>query len=157
MTEGPLGSPLQELTGDEFVALVFAATDQQIEEGIRAAGTAEVLDRIFTEMARRFVPERAGGVTAEIQWVVTDGAEEHPYRMALAGGRCSAGRGRAENPAATLTMDIVSFAKLVAGRREGVQLWMLHRLKVQGEVLLAVRLQGYFDRPKRPRHAMDKP
>jgi putative sterol carrier protein len=150
MTDGFPG-PVQQLTADEFVALVFAATDEQIEEGIRAAETAQVLDRIFAEMAQRFLPERAPRVAAEIQWVVTDGDEEHPYRMHIAGGRCSAERGRVDRPTATLTMDIVSFAKLVAGRREGVQLWMLHRLKVQGEVLLAVRLQGYFDRPKRPR------
>ena len=144
-------TPVQELTADQFVALVFAATDEQIEEGIRAAGTAQVRDRIFAEMGRRFLPERAPGLEAEIQWIVTDGAEEHPYRMAFGEGRCSAGRGRAERPTATLKMDLVSFANLVAGRRDGVQLWMLHRLKVQGEVLQAVRLQGYFDRPKRPR------
>jgi putative sterol carrier protein len=150
MTE-PLGGPVQELTADQFVTLVFAATDEQIEEGIRAAGPAQVLDRIFAEMAQRFLPERAPGVAAEIQWVVTDGDKEHSYRMTIAGGRCSADRGRVDRPTATLTMDLVSFAKLVAGRREGVQLWMLHRLKVQGEVLLAVRLQGYFDRPRRPR------
>jgi hypothetical protein len=38
--------PGQQLTAEEFAQLVWAATDQQIEEGIRAAGTTEVLDRI---------------------------------------------------------------------------------------------------------------
>jgi hypothetical protein len=71
-------TPVQELTADQFVALVFAATDEQIEEGIRAAGTAQVLDRIFAEMGRRFLPERAPGLEAEIQWIVTDGAESTP-------------------------------------------------------------------------------
>jgi putative sterol carrier protein len=143
-------SPVQQLTADEFAALVWAATDEQIEEGIRVAGTERVLDRIFDEMQRAFLPQRAPGASAEVQWVVTDQGREHPYRMTIADGICTATRGRAENPRATLTMDTVAFAKLVTGRREGVQLWMLKKLQVKGDVMLAVRLNGYFQRPRPP-------
>jgi hypothetical protein len=41
----------------------------------------------------------------------------------------------------------VSFAKLVTGKREGVQLFMLGRLRISGALPLAVRLNGFFDRP----------
>ena len=82
-------SPVQQLTAEECAQLVGAATDQQIEEGIRAAETTEVLDRIFAEMADRFRPERAAGV----------------------------------------------------------QLFMLGRLRISGALPLAVRLNGFFDRP----------
>jgi putative sterol carrier protein len=140
-------SPVQQLTAEEFAQLVWAATDQQIEEGIRAAGTTEVLDRIFAEMADRFRPERAAGVDAVAQWVVTDRDQEHPYRMTIGGGTCSVERGRADQPTVTLTTDTVSFAKLVAGKREGVQLFMLGRLRISGALPLAVRLNGFFDRP----------
>jgi putative sterol carrier protein len=143
-------NPVQLLTADEFAALVFAAADEQIEEGIRAGGTARVLDRIFTEMAGRFLADKARDTGAEIQWVIVDGDDEHPYRMSIGGGRCSVGGGRADSPAVTLTMDTVSFAKLVAGRREGVQLWMVRKLKVDGDLMLAVRLNGFFQRPRRP-------
>jgi putative sterol carrier protein len=143
-------NPVQQLTADEFAALVFAATDDQIEEGIRAGGTAQVLDRIFTEMAGRFLADKARDTTAEIQWVITDGDEEHRYAMSIGDGLCAVGRGRADGPAVTLTMDTVSFAKLVTGRREGVQLWMIRKLKVDGDLMLAVRLNGFFQRPRRP-------
>lgn len=145
-----MDSPVQQLTADEFAALVWAASDEQIEEGIRAAGTERVLNRIFDEMQRAFLPQRAPGVPAEIQWVVTDQGQEHPYRMAIAGGTCSTAPGRTERSKATLTMDTVAFAKLVTGRREGVQLWMLKKLQVKGDVMLAVRLNGYFQRPRPP-------
>lgn len=145
-----MDSPVQQLTADEFAALVWAASDEQIEEGIRAAGTERVLNRIFDEMQRAFLPQRAPGVSAEIQWVVTDQGQEHPYRMAIAGGTCSTAPGRTEHPKATLHMDTVAFAKLVTGRREGVQLWMLKKLQVKGDVMLAVRLNGYFQRPRPP-------
>jgi transcriptional regulator with XRE-family HTH domain len=42
--------PGQQLTAEEFAQLVWAATDQQIEEGIRAARTTEVLDRISSAL-----------------------------------------------------------------------------------------------------------
>lgn len=140
-------SPVRQLTAEEFTQLVWAATDQQVEEGIRAAGTAAVLDRIFAEMAERFRPQRAEGVEAIAQWVVTDRDREHPYRMAIGGGTCSVERGAAERPDVTLTADIVSFAKLVTGKREGVQLFMLGRLKISGGLPLAVKLNNFFDRP----------
>lgn len=143
-------SPVVQLTADEFAALVWAATDEQIEEGIRAAGTERVLDRIFEEMQQAFLPERAPGASAEVQWVVTDRGQEHPYRMSIADGRCSTARGHTDRPKATLIMDTVTFAKLVTGRREGVQLWMLKKLQVKGDVMLAVRLNGYFQRPRPP-------
>ena len=139
-------SPVQQLTAEEFAQLVGAATDQQIEEGIRAAETTEVLDRIFAEMADRFRPERAAGVDAVAQWVVTDRDHEHPFRMTIGGGACSVERGRADQPTVTLTTDTVSFAKLVTGKR-GVQLFMLGRLRISGALPLAVRLNGFFDRP----------
>jgi putative sterol carrier protein len=141
-------SPVQQLTAEEFAELVHVATDEQIEEGIRLAGTAEVLDRIFSEMANRFLPDRAAGVSAIAQWVVTDGGQEHPYRMSIAGHACSVERGRADDPDTTLTLDTVSFAKLVTGKREGVQLFMLGRLKISGGLPLAVRLNGFFRKPQ---------
>jgi putative sterol carrier protein len=143
-------SPVLQLTADEFAALVWAASDEQIEEGIRAAGTERVLNRIFDEMQHAFLPQRAPGVSTEVQWVVTDQGREHPYRMTIAEDICSTARGRTEHPKATLTTDTVTFAKLVTGRREGVQLWMLKKLQVKGDVMLAVRLNGYFQRPRPP-------
>jgi putative sterol carrier protein len=140
-------SPVQQLTAEEFAQLVWAANDEQIEEGIRAAGTAAVMDRIFAGMAERFRPDRAQGVEAIAQWVITDSDKEHPYRMTIAGGECSVERGMAQRPDVTLTADTVSFAKLVTGKREGVQLFMLGKLKISGGLPLAVRLNNFFDRP----------
>jgi putative sterol carrier protein len=140
-------NPVQQLTAEEFAQLVWAADDEQIEEGIRAAGTAAAMDRIFAGMAERFRPERAKGVEATAQWVITDRGQEHPYRMTFSGGTCSVERGTADRPDVTLTADTVSFAKLVTGKREGVQLFMLGKLKIAGRLPLAVKLNNFFDRP----------
>jgi putative sterol carrier protein len=80
------------------------------------------------------------------QWVATD-RDQHPYRMTIGEGACSVERGRADRPTVTLTTDTVSFAKLVTGKREGVQMFMLGRLRISGALPLAVRLNGFFDRP----------
>jgi putative sterol carrier protein len=67
--------------------------------------------------------------------------------MTIGGATCSVERGRADQPTVTLTTDTLSFAKLVTGKREGVHLFMLGRLRISGALPLAVRLNGFFDRP----------
>ena len=143
----PNAGAVPELTPEQFAQLVGGASDDQIAEGIRAAGTRVALARIFEGFEERFVPERASGVTAEVQWVVTDGEEEHPYRLSIADGRCTAGAGRAESPRVSLTTDIVSFAKLVTGHAQGPALFMNGKMKVQGDLMFGAQLNGYFERP----------
>ncbi len=136
-----------DLTPEQFAQLVGGASDDQIAEGIRAAGTGAALDRIFQGFEERFVPERAAGVTAEVQWVITDGDEEHRYRLTIGDGKCIAGAGRSDSPRVTLTTDIVSFAKLVTGHAQGPALFMSGKMKVQGELMFGAQLNGYFERP----------
>ncbi|HEX2030090.1 MAG TPA: SCP2 sterol-binding domain-containing protein [Actinomycetota bacterium] len=136
-----------ELTPEQFAELVGGARDEQIAEGIHAAGTRAALDRIFQGFEERFVPERAAGVAAEVQWVVTDGDEEFPYRLSIGDGTCTAGPGRADSPRVTLTTDLVSFAKLVTGHAQGPALFMTGKMKVQGDLMFGAQLNGYFERP----------
>lgn len=142
-------SPAPDLSPDQFAQLVRGASDEQIAEGIRAAGTEEALDRIFRGFQERFVPDRARGVTADVQWVITDQGREHPYRLSIAEGTCTASRGRGEgDPRVTLTTDVVSFAKLVTGNAQGPQLFMTGKMKVAGDMMFSMQLNGYFERPE---------
>jgi putative sterol carrier protein len=138
---------VNQLTPEQFAQLVGGSSDEQIADGIRAAGTERALDRIFQGFQERFLPDKARGVTADVQWVVVDGEEEHPYRLSIGDGRCTAERGRVENPRVTLTTDLVSFAKLVTGHTQGPALFMTGKMKVQGDLMFGAQLNGYFERP----------
>lgn len=137
----------QEITPEQFAQLVAGAADEEIAATVRAAGTNEVLDRIFESMQERFLPDEAQGVDATIQFVITDGDEEHPYRVAVRNGTCWAERGRAEDPEVTITTDVVNFAKLVTGQAQGPPLFMAGKLRVAGDLMFSTRVMTFFERP----------
>jgi putative sterol carrier protein len=127
---------------------VAAASDDQIAGALRSIGTAPVLDRIFDQMRERFLPQQARGVTAEVRFVVRDEEEEHCYLVDIRDGGCSVRREQAPQARATVDTDLVSFAKLVTGKATGPALFMAGRLRVLGDLVLSMRLLGFFEIPK---------
>lgn len=125
--------------------MVAAATDDQITEAVHAVGTEPTLNRVFEGMRSRFVPERAGGVDAEIQFVVQDDGDEHGYLVSIHDGACSVAHTSVEDPKVTLSTDLVSFLKMVAGKVGGPQLFMTGKLKISGDLFFATRIMGFFD------------
>jgi putative sterol carrier protein len=151
MAEAPNIDP-GDISAEQFAQLIaHAENDEQIEEGLRAAGTGRVLERIFSEMQERFQPERAQGVDADVQWIVRDEGEEHAFAAQIRDGTCVIEPGRIDSPKVTLSMGLAPFAKLVSGQAQGPQLFMTGKLSVSGDLFLAQRLTGFFDRPEPPR------
>jgi putative sterol carrier protein len=137
-----------QVTAEEFAGLVANASDEQIVEVIHAVGTKETLDRIFQNFPERFVPEKAQGVDAEIQFVVTDEGEEFPHLVTVRNGTCTTEATRAAEPKVTLTTDLVSFVKLITGQAQGVQLFMTGKLKVSGDLMFSQRIMTFFEPAK---------
>ncbi|MGH2735508.1 MAG: SCP2 sterol-binding domain-containing protein [Actinomycetota bacterium] len=138
----------QDITPEQFAQLVAGANDEEIATTIRSAGTGDVLKRIFEGMEERFVPDKAQGVDATIQFVVTDEDDNHAYAVSIADGSCRAERAAAEDPRVTITTDVVNFAKLVAGQAQGPQLFMAGKLRVAGDLMFSTRVMTFFDRPQ---------
>ena len=136
-----------EISPEQFAELVRNTPDAEIETGIRAAGLDTVLGRIFQGMAERFMPEKAAGVDAVIQWVVTDQGNEHPYAVTVKNGTCTAASGKVEGAKVTLTAGLVPFLRLIAGQENGVQLFMKGALKVGGDLMFSQRVQTFFAQP----------
>ena len=137
------------VTPEQFAQLIRAAeNDEQISEAIHAVGTSTTLDRIFQGFEERFLPEKAADVNADIVFVIKDGGEEHPYTVAVKDSTCNATSGAAESPRTTLTTDLASFAKLVAGVEDGMKLFMGGKLKVSGDLMFSTRIMTFFDQPK---------
>jgi putative sterol carrier protein len=135
------------VTPEEFAGLVANAEDEQIADVIHAVGTKEVLDRIFQGMQERFLPEKAQGVDAKVQFVITDEGREYPYGVEFANGTCKAEAGQIDSPKVTITTSVVPFAKMIGGQAEGTQLFMRGQLRAQGDLMFATRLMTFFDRP----------
>ncbi|TMK20222.1 MAG: SCP2 sterol-binding domain-containing protein [Actinobacteria bacterium] len=143
----PIDISSVEITPEQFAELVRNTPDAEIESGMRAAGIDVVLDRIFQGMQERFAPDKAAGVDADIQWVVTDQGNDYPYQVAIRNGTCAASRGRSASPKVTLTAALVPFLRLIAGQENGVQLFMKGALKVGGDLMFSQRVQTFFATP----------
>jgi putative sterol carrier protein len=137
----------QNLTPEQFIELVKTASDEQIVEAIQATGTERALEGIFSGMKESFRPERAGDKDAEITWVVVDDGTEHPWTLSIHDGSCETKKGAAENPTVQLTMDLVTFVKMIAGQANGTQLFMSGKLKLSGDMMFAMKIESLFERP----------
>src|SRR2546423_13694185 len=126
--QGPDLGNMMELSAEDFAKLVVAADDPQIEEVVRRTGTQQVLDRIFQQFADRFRADKAGGVDADVQFVVTDEGQGYEYVVGIHSGACDTRQGKADNPKTTLSLALVPFVRLVAGQANGVQLFMTGKL-----------------------------
>ena len=136
-----------DMSPEQFAEMVRNTSDADIETGIRTAGVETVLDRIFEGMQERFLAEKAKGVTADIQWVVTDQDAEFPYALKVSDGAATIEKGRAASPRVTLTAGLVPFLRLISGQENGVQLFMSGRLKVAGDLMFSQQVQTFFAVP----------
>jgi len=102
------------------------------------------LDKIFQGMQERFQPDKAAGVDAKVQWLVSDGGEEKPYTITIKDGTFAWEQGRAESPTVTLSADGESFRALMSGQAQGATLYMSGKLRIQGDLMLAQRMGQFF-------------
>ncbi len=133
---------------DEFASLVANKSDGDIEETIRSVGTEATLDRIFKGFEERFRADKAEGVDDDIQFLIKDGDEEHPYVVGIHDGKCTTERATADDPKTTLSLKLVPFVKLITGQADGMKMFMTRKLKLKGDVMFAQRVLTFFDRPK---------
>ena len=99
---------------------------------------------MFQAMQGHFLPDRAQGVDAVIQYVVTDESREYGYTLAIKDGKCALKKEKAANAKVTLSMDLVSFLKLMCGAADGMTLYMSGKLGVSGDLFFSQRIAGFF-------------
>jgi putative sterol carrier protein len=92
---------------------------------------------------KAFMPEVAEGVNAVIQYRLT-GEESGDYIITIQDGKCSVSEGIAAAPAMTLTADGRDFGDVLLGKANGMQYFMMGKLKLAGDLNLAMKLTSFF-------------
>jgi len=101
----------------------------------------EILDR----MPEAFVPENAAGLDATIQLDLT-GEGGGQWAIKIDNGTIAIDEGQAASPNLTLSMEAGDYAALSLGEANPMGLFMAGKIKVQGDVMLAMKFQELFDR-----------
>lgn len=92
---------------------------------------------------KAFKPEVAEGVEAVIQYHLT-GDEGGDWIITIADDKCTVAEGEAENPKMTLTADAQDFKDVLTGQANGMQYFMQGKLKLAGDLNLAMKLTSFF-------------
>ena len=92
---------------------------------------------------KAFKPEVAEGVDAVIQYRLT-GEEPGDYIITIKEGKCTVAEGIAENPTMTLSADAKDFGDVLLGKANGMQYFMQGKLKLSGDLNLAMKLTSFF-------------
>ncbi|HZV53091.1 MAG TPA: SCP2 sterol-binding domain-containing protein [Candidatus Dormibacteraeota bacterium] len=105
-------------------------------------------DLVFEVMPSQLVPERAAGVNATYRFDLS-GEQGGTWWVRVADGRAESGRGEVENANVTLSADARDYVKIAIGELDPVSAFMGGRLRIKGDMGLAMKLQTLFRRPQR--------
>ena len=101
------------------------------------------IEQLIANHPKAFQAANAEGVDAVIQYVLT-GEEGGNYIITIKDGVCTTAEGLAEKPNMTLTAEANDFRDVLMGRANGMQYFMTGKLKLAGDLNLAMKLTSFF-------------
>ena len=138
----------------DFVAKRFARTvansdDERLGRLVSGWRRRLVLRGIFSQMPRRLNREQAKNADAVVDWKIKDAKTDQVdhYQVAIHKGKCRVTRKPTETPRATLEMGTVEFLQLAAGVKQGPELFMSGRIKIEGDLMWTANLASLFRVP----------
>jgi putative sterol carrier protein len=101
------------------------------------------VEKIIQNHPDFFNPEAAEGVDAVIQYELT-GEEASDWMITIKDGTCSYAQGKAESPTMTLFADSQDFKDVLTGKANGMQYFMMGKIRLAGDLNLAMKLTSMF-------------
>ena len=139
-----MAEPTREEKRQALAQLVQGKTDEEILAGIVTLAVDTLLTQLFTGMAEAFIPERAAGKETVIQYDVKVGEAVHPYQIKVAAGTCQMQKGTPEPAKVTMSLGLADLLRLASDQIKGPQLFMSGKLKIQGDMAVAMVMQQWF-------------
>ena len=97
----------------------------------------------FDAMAGRFRADKAAGTNAVIQYDV-GGDGGGTWHAVIKDGTCTVASGAAQNANLTLSISGQDWLDMLSGKQSGQMLFMSGKLKVKGDMGLAMKLGSMF-------------
>ena len=102
------------------------------------------VSELMTKMPGAFIPEKAQGVDATVHFKFT-GAEAGEWNATIKDGKVDVAQGAPQKqPNMTLTADSMDYVKIFTGELDGMQAFMQGKIKLAGDLNLAMKLMQMF-------------
>ena len=101
---------------------------------------------IFAEMPKNLNADAAKGMNSTIQFnLAGDGGGQ--WYVAIKDGKAEVTKGTAPSPNMTLSMTAQDYVDMIMGKLNGQMAFMSGKLKISGDMGLAMKMQNLFKRP----------
>lgn len=97
----------------------------------------------FEQVPSKVNKDKVAGMNATYQFVI-NGEGGGEWAVKVADGAAEVTTGKVDNPSITLTMDAANFIALITGKLNGQTAFLTGKLKIQGDMTLAMKLQNVF-------------
>jgi putative sterol carrier protein len=101
------------------------------------------MNELFEQMKENFLPEMAANINGTIQLKLT-GEGGGDYYLELKNGTFNPQQGTYPTPNMTITASVEDYIKISTGKLDGMMAFFQGKLKVQGDVTLAQKMQKIF-------------
>src|SRR5512133_2802418 len=98
---------------------------------------------LMSKMPGAFIPEKAQGLDVVLQFKFS-GAEPGDWYAAIKDGKVEVKQGAHPNPKMTLAADSEDYIKLFTGQLDPMQAFMAGKLKLTGDLNLAMKMTQFF-------------
>ena len=98
---------------------------------------------LFEQMPSVFNPAAAAGMNKTFQWNIT-GDEAGVWAFKINNGQGEVIPGGVEKPDVTFTISDKDWLAITEGKLDGMNAFMTGKLKVAGDMMLAMKLQNLF-------------
>ena len=101
---------------------------------------------IFDQMSNSLNTDAAKGMNATIQFNLS-GDDGGQWYVAIKDGKADVSQGSASSPNMTLSMSASDYVDMIMGKLNGQMAFMSGKLKISGDMGLAMKMQSLFKRP----------
>jgi len=99
---------------------------------------------VFEQMSNRFKKEAAQGLNAVYQFDLS-GEGGGQWQVVISNDRCEVKEGAHPSPTTTISMAAQDYLDMVSGKLNPQMAFMSGKLRIAGDMGLALRLQGLFN------------
>jgi hypothetical protein len=138
-----------DLKAEALGCWVRRTSDQRLQSVIRSRVRGVLLWLIFRTIRQRAQPDMRVNAVVEFRIAGRRDGGVDRYRLALRSGRASTSRLAGQEPALTLELEPVAFLRLAGGTVSPQRLLIARKLKLHGDLMLALVLPTALRLPTR--------